>query len=96
MFNSIYVDVLATELPCTFLVVKTDRNCQPQIFVGNSPWYLIGRFNSFNWLCCLANEFAGFIWSLKMNGKPPYALQMVASLFWGFTSIFFNPLMQKP
>ena len=25
---------LATELPCTFLDVKADRDCKPQIFLG--------------------------------------------------------------
>ena len=44
MFNSIYVGLLATELPCTFLDVKTDRDCKPQIFLGNSPGYLISQF----------------------------------------------------
>ena len=44
MFNSIYVGPLATELPCTFLDVKADRDCKPQIFLGNSPGYLIGQF----------------------------------------------------
>ena len=32
---------LATELPCIFLDVKVDRDCMPQIFLGNSPGYLI-------------------------------------------------------
>ena len=60
MFNSIYVGLLATELPCTFLDVKADRDYKPQIFLGNSPGYLIGQFNLINWLCHLANEFTGF------------------------------------
>ena len=42
MFNLIYVGLLATELPCTFLDVKADRDCKAQIFLGNSPGYLIG------------------------------------------------------
>ena len=33
--------ILATELPCTFLVVKADKDCTPQIFLGNSLGYLI-------------------------------------------------------
>ena len=32
---------LATELPCTFLDVRTDRDCKPHIFLGNIPGYLI-------------------------------------------------------
>ena len=36
MFNSIYVGLLATESPCTFLDVKADRDCKTQIFLGNS------------------------------------------------------------
>ena len=32
---------LATKLPCTFLDVKADRDCKPQIFLGNSPGHLI-------------------------------------------------------
>ena len=36
---------LATELPCTFLDVRADRDCKPQIFLGNSPGYLIIQFN---------------------------------------------------
>ena len=39
MFNSIYVGLLATESPCTFLDVRADRDCKPQIFLGNSPGY---------------------------------------------------------
>ena len=39
MFNSIYVGLLATESPCTFLDVRADRNCKPQIFLGNCPGY---------------------------------------------------------
>ena len=36
-----------TELPCTFLDVRADRDCKPQIFLGNSPGYLIGQFIQF-------------------------------------------------
>ena len=39
MFNSIYVGILATESPCIFLDVRADRDCKPQIFLGNSPGY---------------------------------------------------------
>ena len=39
MFNSIYVGLLATVLPCTFLDVSADRDCKPQILLGNSPGY---------------------------------------------------------
>ena len=39
MFNSIYVGLIATESPCTFLDVRADRDCKPQIFLGNSPGY---------------------------------------------------------
>ena len=39
MFNSIYVGLLATELPCTFLDVGADRDCKPQILLRNSPGY---------------------------------------------------------
>ena len=38
-FNSIYVYLLATESPCTFLDVKADRDCKTEIFLGNSPGY---------------------------------------------------------
>ena len=31
--------LLATESPCTFLDVRADRDCKPQIFLGNSPGY---------------------------------------------------------
>ena len=37
MFNLVYVGLLATESPCTFLDVRADRDCKPQIFLGNSP-----------------------------------------------------------
>ena len=39
MFNLIYVGLLATESPCTFLDVKADRDCKTQILLGNSPGY---------------------------------------------------------
>ena len=39
MFNLIYVGLLGTESPCTFLGVRADRDCKPQIFLGNSPGY---------------------------------------------------------
>ena len=39
MFNLIYVGLLATESPCTFLDVRADRDCKPQIFLGNNPGY---------------------------------------------------------
>ena len=39
MFNSIYVGLLVTESPYTFLDVRADRDCKPQIFLGNSPGY---------------------------------------------------------
>ena len=48
---------LATESPCTFLDVKADRDCKPQIFLGNSPGYLIYLIER---LCHLANKFTGF------------------------------------
>ena len=38
--NSIYVGLLVTESPCTFLDVRANRDCKPQIFLGNSPGYL--------------------------------------------------------
>ena len=41
MFDSIYVGLLATELPCTFMDVRADRDCTPQIFLGNSPGYYL-------------------------------------------------------
>ena len=41
MFNLIYVDILATESPCTFLDVRADRDCKPQIFLGNIPGYYL-------------------------------------------------------
>ena len=39
MFNLIYVGLLATESPCTFLDVRADRDCKTQIFLGNGPGY---------------------------------------------------------
>ena len=39
MFNLIYVGLLATDQPSTFLDVRTDRDCKPQIFLGNSSGY---------------------------------------------------------
>ena len=47
---------LATELPCSFLNVRTDTNCKPQIFLGNSPGFLIYLIKR---LCHLANELQG-------------------------------------
>ena len=41
MFNSIYMGLLATESSCTFLDVRADRDCKPQIFLGNSPGYYL-------------------------------------------------------
>ena len=35
---------LATELPCTFLDVRANRDCKPHIYLGNSPEYLIIKF----------------------------------------------------
>ena len=36
---------VATELPCTFLDVKADRDCKPEIYLGNSPGYSFNLFN---------------------------------------------------
>ena len=41
MFNLIYVGLLANESPCTFQDVRADRDCKPQIFLGNSPGYYL-------------------------------------------------------
>ena len=54
MFNSIYVGLLATESPCTFLDVRADRDCKPQIFLGNSTGYhLINLINLIPLIGCV-------------------------------------------
>ena len=98
MFNLIYMGLLATESPCTFLDVKADRDCKTQIFLGNSPGYHL--INLIYLIGCvilpinLKGLFGCRNFMVFMNGKPPCALHMVASLIWGFTSILLNSLMQ--
>ena len=38
VFNLIFVGLLATESACTFLDVKTDRDCKTQIFYRKYSW----------------------------------------------------------
>ena len=46
--------LLATESPCTFLDVRADKDCKPQIFLGNSPGYhLINLINLIHSIGCV-------------------------------------------
>ena len=59
MFNSIYVGLLTTESPCTFLVCESSGLQASDIFRNSSPGYhLINLIHLIG--VHLANEFTGF------------------------------------
>ena len=92
--------LLATESPCTFLDVRADRDCKPQIFLGNSPGYHL--INLIHLIGCVILpmslqdlfDYRNFMVSIETEWQATLCFAHSCFHNLGFYFYFFNPLMQ--
>ena len=92
--------LLVTESPCTFLDVRADRDCKPQIFLGNSPGYHL--INLIHLIGCVVlpmslqglSGYRNFMVSIETKWQAAQCFAHGCFPNLGFYFYFLDPLMQ--
>ena len=100
MFNLIYVGLVATESPCTFLDMRANRDCNAQIFLVNSPGYhLINLIHLIGYVILPMSlqglyGYRNFMVTIEIEWQAALCFAHGCFPNLGFHFYFFNPLMQ--